>query len=185
METLPLPFSPRFTLFCEGAESEHQRTMKKNNNMAEGEYDYLFLAVRVEVGSEGSVDQMCLMDANTAKTKIFGYDLRKSCGARLCDDFESVVGLGRPKVIICHNLPEVLPVMRKARFNFDNVAGFSSLQWCLPLEEIKVQMCHIFEIFSTENLHLIFSNENVNVLYHNVSRSYRGSPTGATSSASG
>ena len=51
MKSLPLPFSPRFTLFCEGAESEHQRTMKKNNNLAEGDYLYLFLAVRVEVGA--------------------------------------------------------------------------------------------------------------------------------------
>lgn len=139
METLPLPFSHRFTLFCEGAESEHQRTMKKNNNMVEGEYEYLFLAVRVEVGSQGSVDQMCLADANTGKTKIFDYDLRKSNRSRLCDDFESVVGTGNPKVIICHNLPEVLPVLKKARLSFDNVAGFSSLQWCLPLEEIKVE----------------------------------------------
>ena len=139
METLPLPFSSKFTLFCEGAESEHQRTMKKNNNMAEGEYEYLFLAVRVEVGSQGSVDQMCLMDANTGKTKIFEYDLRKSSRSLLCDNFDAVVGLGSPKVIICHNLPEVLPVLRKARLSFDNVAGFASLQWCLPLEDIKVE----------------------------------------------
>ena len=50
MKLLPLPFSPRYTLFCEGA-PEHQRIMKKNNNLAEGDYHYLFLAVRVEVGA--------------------------------------------------------------------------------------------------------------------------------------
>ena len=83
------------------------------------------------------IDQMCLMDVNSGNMKMFEYDLRKSNRTLICNDFDLVIGSGNRKVIICHNLPEVLPVLKKAGLNFGNVAGFASLQWCLPLEEIK------------------------------------------------
>ena len=161
VETLPVAFDSRFTLFCEGAESENQKTLKKNTKLGEDEYQYLFLALRVEKGVEG-IDQICLVDANNGRT-VFDYDKRRESAVRLRNTetskqraaaasaavaksrlklrlaFDSVVDQGLPKVIICHNLPEVLPVLRKARLNLDNVAGFSSLQWCLPLKAIKVQ----------------------------------------------
>ena len=136
--------------------------MKKNTKLGEDEYQYLFLALRVEKGVEG-IDQICLVDANNGRT-VFDYDKRRESAVRLRNTetskqraaaasaavaksrlklrlaFDSVVDQGLPKVIICHNLPEVLPVLRKARLNLDNVAGFSSLQWCLPLKAIKVKL---------------------------------------------
>ncbi len=54
-------------------------------------------------------------------------------------DFNSVTAEGLPKIIICHNLPDVLPVLRSVRLDLGNVEGFVDLAWCLPYSQIVSQ----------------------------------------------
>lgn len=52
-------------------------------------------------------------------------------------DFDSVVSSGVRKILVCHNLPDVIAAAKEARIDFSNVAGFVDLQWCLPYAQIK------------------------------------------------